>query len=215
MMKHRTFIRRAVDIFFDKKEAKIVTRRIKRGRSASSASEIEELFARAVASAIPKEYKLLVDYPISYKPTPRSKTKTIYPDIAVIRDGVIVGIIEFKNDLGYLPKGWSRKNEKIYEELRNSKQAIYKNDVGLPDSYKVTLKIRKGLKMCVVVLTDHNDHGKMIRFKKINKCYVLTTGIHPNSHKTHIDDKREIVKTLSKNSNGWDKFMKYLSRAYK
>lgn len=214
-MKHRTFVKRTVDIFFDKKEAKEISRRIKRGRSANSASEIEELFAKAVASAIPKEYSLLIDYPISYKPTPKSKTRTVYPDISIVKDNTLVGIIEFKIDLGYLPAGWSKKHKTIQKELKASRQATYKRDVGLPQSCKIALKVKRGLKTRVVVLTDHNDHNLMGKFKKDNKCYVLTTGIHPNSHKTRIDDKHKIIKKLSSNSKGWDRFMLYLSKAYK
>jgi len=214
-MKFQTFVKRAVDIFFDKKEAKVISRRIKRGRSATSASEIEDLFAKCVASAIPKEYKLLIDYPISYKLPPKMNSHTIFPDVAIVKKDELVGVIEFKIDLGYLNEEWSQKNKSIYDELKIAKQATYKNNVGSPGSLKKTLKVKKSLKLCVVVLTDSNDHDKMNRLKTDNKCYVLTTGIHPNSHKTPVEDKKKLVNILVANSKGWDKFMKYLGKAYK
>ena len=117
--------------------------------------------------------------------------------------------------MGYLSKNWSKQSKALFEKFRQSKFASYKDDVGSPGS-KERLRIRKGLKRCVAVLTDRNDHGKMPKFKKDNKCFVLTTGeYHPNSHKVPIEQKNMIIKDLASDSSGWDKFMKYLSRTYK
>jgi len=210
-----TFVRKSVNIFFDKKEGKCISGRVKRGRAATSSAELEDLLAKAVADAIPKEYNILVDYPMSYNPSSRKRTKTIFPDIAIVKDNTLRGIIEFKSDLGYLQKNWSKQNKVLFEKFRQSKYATYKDDVGSPGSKEI-LKIRKGLKRCVAVLTDRNEHGKMPKFRKDNKCFVLTTGeYHPNSHKVPIEEKDRIINDLALNSSGWDKFMKYLSRTYK
>lgn len=210
-----SFVRKAVNIFFDKKKRKHISRCIKRGRAANSSAELEDLLAKAVANAIPKEYHILIDYPMSYKPSPRKRTKTIFPDIAIVKYNTLKGIIEFKNDLGYLHESWSKRSKALFEEFRQSKHAKCKDDVGSPGSKEI-LMIRKGLKRCVVVLTDRNDHGIMPKFRKDNKYFVLTTGrYHPNSHKVPIEDVDIIIKDLALDSSGWDKFMKYLSRNYK
>jgi len=215
-MKYVEFVSEVVNIFFKKKRNKDISNRIKRGRSATSSAEIEDLLSKAIANAIPNNYQLLVDYPISYKPSKSQRTKTIYPDISIIKNKSLKGIIEFKIDLGYLPENWSLKNQNSFREMINAKSAYYKLGVGVPKQIPQILIIPKGLKRCVVILSAKNDHGHIAEFKRKNKpCYVLVSGKHPNSHEIEMKDKLSFIEELAQNSSGWNSFINYLIKTYK
>jgi hypothetical protein len=214
-MKFGKFVEKSVTAFFSKKEEKQISPRIKRGRSPSSSAEIEDLLARAISDVIPKNYYILVDYPLSYKIPEHKRAKTIYPDIAIVERERLFGIIEFKVDLGYLQEEWSTQSNGIFQELKQAKTVTHREEVGVPNKTKVDLGVNKTLKRCVVVLTNENDHGRMDKFKKQNKCFVLFSGKHPNSHDIPISKKEEFIKELSIDSSGWDAFIQYLASTYK
>jgi hypothetical protein len=127
------------------------------------------------------EYLALVDSPISFKY--RGKNKTLYPDILVLKENKLKGIIEVKIDLGYLKykkfgisynkdrsKKYSfnkRKNsfKKNYDRLIKSKEFSYilkKN--GLKERKNV--KIVRNVKKITTIATKNNDHGRYEVFEE-------------------------------------------------
>ena len=92
-----------------KREKRKKGTRIVRGRAVTVSSQIEDYFARVIDDVLPnnkrgKKYGIMIDYPISFKPNKNSRTKTIYPDIMIVKasDGqkTVVGVIEFRGVVG-------------------------------------------------------------------------------------------------------------------
>lgn len=212
-MTYKDFVSSTVNIFADKKAKKEIGKdhRIWRGRAPSASPELEELLSLVVADEIPKDFSLLVDYPLSYKVSGK-RAKTIYPDITVIKHVTIVGIIEFKIDLGYLPKDWSEKSLAIFGELKEAKNIKYKKHVGTPKAEESSLSVSDALKRCVVVLTKANDHNRIADFQKSNNCFILCGGEHPNSHDLSMET---IKQSIMNSKNDCEKFVTYLKSNFR
>lgn len=211
-MKYKEFVEKAVKIFDDKKRKKeILKNRVFRGRAASSSSDLEDLLAIAIAESIPKKYSVFVDYPLSFK-SGNKGTITMYPDISIIKDNILVGIVEFKIDLGYMKKEWINQFKNSIKRLQNSTILKYKENVGTINAKKDYLQTSKILKTCVVVLSSKNSHNRLQYFKKELKPFILMQGIHPNAYKMIAKDKVELI---LKSNNDWLKFIKYLKTKYR
>ncbi|HWT01580.1 MAG TPA: hypothetical protein VN256_15135 [Pyrinomonadaceae bacterium] len=113
-------IENMVEIFQRKKVSKAISERITRGRASASSSEFEEEVAALIATYTPRDINILVDYPISYWRPEFTKTKTFYPDIALIRANSLIAIVEAKIDLGYLPADWTKKRKATLRQLHSA-----------------------------------------------------------------------------------------------
>lgn len=163
-----------VVVFQQKKEAKKISERIRRGRSSASAGEFEDELAKLIEQHTPKDVDLLVDFPLSYRLSAR-RTKTIYPDIAIIRSNSLIGVIEAKIDLGYLAEGWARSRKQTLTEL------ALVGKVTAADGKE--LVIPKQLATASIVLTARNHTERLRNFRKETSCAVVLLSRdhrHPN-----------------------------------
>ncbi|MDP2682421.1 MAG: hypothetical protein Q8P28_06400 [Deltaproteobacteria bacterium] len=216
-MIYKEFVKKAVRIFTQKKKEKgILKNRVFRGRAATSSSDLENLFAVAIAESIPKQYSILVDYPLSIKKG-SMRALTLYPDISIVKGNVLKGVIEFKIDLGYLKKEWINQHKTSIKQLENASILKYKKNVGTIKAKKDCLKISKKLASCVVVLSSENSHNRLDKFKTELKPYILfkrdndDNGVHPNSSKM---ESNEIIKKILKGKTDWPEFINYLEVNY-
>jgi hypothetical protein len=210
----KNLLKQIIDLNQSSKRQKKIGKRIFRGRSASIANDFENMFARMLDALLPDKYSIFVDYPISYKIRGRHRTKTSYPDLAVIaNDRVLAGIIELKIDLGYLPHDWTHRTAQEITHLRKAKLVSYKTNVGTDKAQKRSLNVSPDLPRAIVVLTGQNDHGKLNRFLKQRNCFVLSKDIHPNDiwiNDTNRDDSLRRIIENKDNIESWKAFANFL-----
>lgn len=171
-------------------------------------------------------YTVLVDYPISYRN--KSKSKTLYPDILVLKKGKLKGIIEVKIDLGYLRfkhfgmkynkrtkeytyKITRNKFKQNYDDLLSSRKFSYKYKQNEKDEKRFVDIPQKIVKIMILV-TKHNDHGRYDYFEKSMKDsgFVLLNILekkHPNRDDCKFPD---IVDKIRKNQEYYNEAFKGL-----
>jgi hypothetical protein len=213
-MNYPEFVRSAVQLFQCRKKAKRISERVFRGRAAKCDSDIEDLIAKAISGFLPQKYTLLVDQPISFSVREGSRKKTNYPDICVIQDNHLMGIVEVKIDLGYLKQDWVRENNIRLEELRGAASLSYNKDVGTPERCPQSLKPAQQVLSSVVVLTGKNAHGRMELFGKQDDCFILIPDHHPNSHKIGEKDLERFIAQISETPLAWKKMEHYFKSRY-
>lgn len=202
-----------IDLFLKKKNSKRISKRVRRGRAASIASEFEERFAIFLENILPPEFSIFIDYPMSYRISNVKRTKTFYPDIALIKDHILVGIIELKIDLGWLRKDWTRKQKSDFKNLRDVKHVTYKAADRANKKNSAKLKIGNNLNRMVVLLTDENDHDRLEVFKEKENCFILCSGVHLNDPKITEKTKKQTIQSISSNKENrknWSALSEYL-----
>lgn len=183
--------------------------RISRGRKHSISSKTEDLIAHYLKENLRnKELTFLVDYPITFKSRTEKtkkgepKSKTIYPDIAIVCNNTIVNVIDVKMDLGF------KRNIKEFldtaletvNDLREIKTATYKKIDELNNKTKESYPIHfsNDLKWHIVVVSNQNisekkreENKNIIKdtcFESPLNYYVLSSGRHPNGGSPIIED---------------------------
>lgn len=177
-----------VETFQRKKRGKKITVRIERGRASASSSDFEEGLAKLIQEHTPKDIKIWVDCPISYRLRSSRRAKTIYPDIALVRNNSLIAILEAKIDLGYLPANWARSRKQTLRQLMS---------VGRVTLDERTLAVSERLRTACVVLTARNHPERLPGFLKEVKNVVILLSkehSHPNDEIDRANRKAYIVK---------------------
>ena len=202
-------INNMLKIFSDKKSNKKISDRVVRGRASASADAFEEELAKLIENHALDAFapiKILVDYPISYKLSGAVRTKTIYPDITLVKKNTILAIIEAKIDLGFLKDDWVKKRSDIFNGFKLSSKITID---GIP------FTISEKFSSSCVVLTGKNNHGRLAAFLKepINPIVlILENHLHPNNNKLVNDNTYfNRVTTCSENHKQWVLLEKFLS----
>ena len=199
-----------VGVFQKKKRGKFLTERIQRGRARASANEFEEELSRLFEKHTPTDIQVLVDFPLSFEKPSLKRVKTIYPDIAFIRDNSLMGIVEAKIELGYLSPDWARDRNQIISQLISA---------GIVRVEEREISVSKRLMTACVILTAKNHTERLPRFRKeVDNAFVLISQEHPHPN----DDKivgRAVVEnylaeiTLDKShQQEWKKFERFIRR---
>lgn len=210
----KSFATKVVNLFQSRKDSKRIKPRITRGRAIDCSSEIEELFAIAISEIIPKKYSLFIDYPLSIKKS--NKTLVIYPDISLVEDNILKGIVEIKIDLGYLKKAWIKNSNSIYQSIIKSKSIKYRKHVGQPNKEKDLLTVSPKLKRSVIVLTGKNAHNKLESFTNTQSdCFVIFPSHHPNTSKVSKEGLNKFIKDMYGNDKQWNKMVNYFEKNFK
>ena len=159
---------------------------IRRGKSRTISSEVEDLFAYFISTIVDGKVEILIDQPISFRLY--GKSKTIYADIAMIRDNVVYQIWDLKTDLGLkrdsfidFCKDKTRLVNGAILQTAKLKDGEFKTERNLTFSNCLTFN--------VVIITQKNisaAKGERIILETRNLenvgVYFLTSGIHPNSY---------------------------------
>jgi len=196
-------IERMTRLFQSKKNKKLSTR-ITRGRSTASSNEFEEEIAKLIEKNTNHKLIIYVDYPLSLPKNKDERVKTIYPDIILIKDKEILAILEVKIDLGYLSADWSQNRKIILEKLKKSKIVNINN-------FKYT--ISKKFTTATVLLTERNDHKKVIDFRKNHEntfALISQNSIHPNNEITDIKSYIDEITKDKVNHENWKSFYNFL-----
>jgi hypothetical protein len=206
----KCFTEQVVKTFHEKRESKALDGeggRVIRGRSPSSSSDLEDLLALAISRILDFNYSFLVDKAISFKTPNMNRAKTIYPDIMIIKDEVLMGIIELKIDLGFVKKNWSEKYKDSLAEIAKLDNVNYGD--------KKKLKVGEHLRTnsLIVVLSAGNAHGKLDGFVKDTKAIVIYKRNAPRNKKYDKSNRGELIDLLSQEKDdGWKSLQTFLSK---
>lgn len=166
--------------FQKNKLAKRISYRISRGRAPSLSDLFENSLAILLENYIDDEIQLFVDFPISYKEKNKNRKTTIYPDIALIKNDYLIGLIEAKIDLGYFNVENAKKRKKTIKNLLMSKNVtINSREIFIDRLISIN-----------VILSGSNHSERIEIFRKTveNPIILISSGnLHPNDDKVIID----------------------------
>jgi hypothetical protein len=208
-MEFTDFVKRCIGIFQEAKRKKEIAPRVARGRAGSCSAECENLIAVAVSGILPHKYALLVDYPLTVRRTGAGRAETFYPDIAILCESKLVGVLEIKNDLGYMSEDWANKSAENLDKLQSAESINYREDVNVPSSGLRSVEPARPMRHAVIVISGKNSHGRMAALQARNKCFVLMPKHHPNDF--DVDRK---VGDILQSPAGWNDMREYLSSQY-
>lgn len=208
-----------VNVFQGKKENKRITDRIQRGRSPASADEFENKLAKLVAAHTKEEFRIYVDYPISYDigqskydegaVLRKPRVKTFYSDVAILHmkeKPVLVGLLEAKIDLGYLMDDWAKKRDELFQNILCAEKVRMK----LPNSNKnAEVEVAKDLVRATIVLTARNHTERLKNFPQDNPPIVLISQDHKHPNEDDMTEKEkyiDLIKNNDKNRSEWERF---------
>lgn len=188
-----SFIARVVRLYQKARIARGKDERIRRGRSRAISSEVEDLFARYILANDPAIETIYVDQPLSYN----GRECSFYPDIVVVKKGVICAFFDLKTDLGWQRDGLPdlcRRHMKTLTLVRGHKVKLWEaaDEDKAPRFLKVAQRARYG----VVIVSGTNvdqknlarDRVKVSRHEPDVCVHVLTAGHHPNRRGVRIRD---------------------------
>lgn len=188
-------------VFNRKREHKCISNRICRGRAPSSGPEFEEELAKLVEKHTPDDVNLLIDFPLSFRPYSAAKTRRIYPDIAVVRQSCLIGILEAKIDLGYVPSDWLKTQKQKLDEL-----AL----VGKVTTKGQEYDVLRQLKIANVVLSAHNHTEQLLEGSDSVFVLLSTKHSHPNDGRIKIDLYIDQLRT-DNDYNQWGKLEHFIA----
>ncbi|MEI8278794.1 MAG: hypothetical protein WCG87_03465 [Bacteroidota bacterium] len=195
------FIKSIVELYRKARLTFFPAGNIKRGKSHTISSQVEDLFALYISDIVNSKIEILIDQPISF--SHNNVSKTIYADIAMIKDDLIYQIWDIKTDLGWkrdiFPQFCKDKDELV--NSIKSKDAKFKNR---EDNTSRQLKFSSDFTFNIVVIScknistiKHERVANETRQLQNVGVYFLTSDTHPNSN--YDDDINDLIKKINFN----------------
>lgn len=210
-MNAREFIYKVIKLYHSARLPKFANDKIKRGRSHSISSNLEDLFALFLVGKIRCE-KIYVDQPISVS----GIKNTNYPDISVVRNEKITSFCDVKSSLG-----WGRGEFFSLLQTHNNwiKHARGRN-CKLKDGITkevIPYTISKTATYNVVMLTDTNINAELLNQQIVRakvflpsvEVFVLTSGAGLNEYGIGI---QSLLRKLDIKTRVFEKLIRKLNR---
>lgn len=184
------YFAKIIELYINSREPEFYNPNIKRGRSASISSKLEDLTALFIALNNPNNCSYYTDQPIKFE---GSTTK--YPDIVIQeKNGEIKNLIDVKTDIGWNREGmlsvcseWENRIQKI--KGTNTKFKLGSNKELKEGSFS------KSLKYHILVISKINsgkriesEHKKVMTNMKNISLYILSDALHPNNYSFSIQE---------------------------
>lgn len=196
-MTDKEFIKRIAELYVKARQTTFPADNIRRGKSHSISSQVEDLFAFYISTMVSDDTKIYVDQPISFELN--GKSKTIYADVAVIKDNKIEQVWDLKTDLGWIRDSFvqfCKDKTLLVKGARNQtaklKDGLNKVQQSLTFSGDMTFNI------VVVSLTNISKTKGDLNIEGTRNLenvgvYILTKALHPNNYEMTPDDIAEKV----------------------
>lgn len=192
------YFKKIIELYHQSRDPKYYNPNIKRGRSASISSALEDLTALFIALNNPNQCLYFTDQPIKF-----NESTVKYPDIVIQnKNGTIQNLIDVKTDIG-----WNRSGlysfcddwEKRIESIKNTKTTFR-----LGKEKKIVQgKFSNDIKYHILIISKINSGNQIIKDyaevknKLKNVClYVLSEEIHPNNYEYEINETLEKIKII-------------------
>ncbi len=209
-MNEKQFITKVIESYHTAREPLFSNPKIRRGRSHSVASKIEDLFALYLVNKI-KSDQIYIDQPISVV---GSKAQ-IYPDIVIVKNKKITALCDVKMDLGWKRNelyNFCKRHASLLKKIRGIKCKIRDGQTKEDIYYQIDKKAC----LNIVIISDQNinktllaKHIKKIEpFKNVVRVIILTSGEHPNTYRISTSD---LLKKLVINIQSFTILIKALS----
>jgi len=145
-----------------------------------------------------------------------NKNKTFYPDIAVVRKGLITSFCDLKMDLGWKRDSLSLfcRDKKLFINKIKGKQCNLKD--GITKEVR-TYIIDKDVNFNIVLISGGNISKSVLDKHQFNikglghdvELFILTRGKHPNEYGY---SRRKLSKLIKIDNDAFKKLIKKLSR---
>jgi len=196
-MSPKEYFGKVIELYHSSRKPKFYNPRIKRGRSSSISSDLEDLTAFFLALNIHRECTLYTDQPMRFE-----GYKLKYPDIVIQeKNDEIAHLVDVKTDLGWKRDGifdFCLKWEDIISDVKGTKTNF---KIGETKENKEG-HFTNSLKYHIVVISKENS-GKNInshiervkeeKFKNV-RLYFLSESPHPNEYGKPISGILEKLK---------------------
>lgn len=184
-MSPEEYFKKIIELYHQSRIPKYYNPNIKRGRSSSISSDIEDLTALFIALNNPKQCFYFIDQPMKFE---GSTTK--YPDVVIQNhEGKIENLIDVKTDIGWKRDGlypFCLEWEKRIESVKGTSTSFLQGE----DKSIQHGDFTKNLKYHVVVVTKINSGNRLLSdYERVKneltnvQLYILSDGIHPNNYK--------------------------------
>lgn len=206
------YFRKIIELYHHSREPKYYNPNIKRGRSSSISSELEDLTALFIALNNPNKCLYFTDQPMTFE---GSTTK--YPDIVIQnQSGAIKNLIDVKTDIGWNRDGmysFCKEWEKRIESIKGTK-TTFKQGIDKTIHHGV---FSKRLKYHIIVVSKKNSgnkiesvHEKVKKELKNIRLYTLSEGVHPNNYKYSPSETMEKIQI---HENEFKRLFAYINKA--
>ena len=211
-MSPEEYFRKIIELYHQSRDPKYYNPNIKRGRSSSISSSLEDLTALFIALNNPNQCSYFTDQPIKF-----GGSTVKYPDIVIQnKDGYIQNLIDVKTDIGWNRNGmysFCEEWEKRIESIKDTKTSFRHGK----DKTIIQGKFSEDLKYHVLVVSKVNS-GKKIESDYIQvknnlknvSLYLLSDGVHPNSYEYGISDT---IENIAINSEEFERIFEYINKA--
>ena len=184
---------------------------IKRGKSHTIASQVEDLFAFYLSINLTKNYKFFVDQPLSLG------RRRFNPDISIIENGILIHALDIKTDLGWNRDGFIEfciNKEKTIKEFFGVELSV--TDGVTKEKFKITtlpkfhyhIVILSG---CNINKDKLNTHLKAISKLKYVHAYVLFPNEYPNYYGKDVE---QFINSVTINEKDFKRLEKALISRY-
>ena len=211
-MNERDLIYKITTLYRTARKSKFPNKKIKRGRSHSIASSVEDLFARFLMNKA-KPGLIYVDQPISIE---GFKTQN-YPDISIVHNNIITAFCDLKIDMGWNRTGLFSLCKKQNKWIGNvvGKKCKIRDGVTKTDSFYHT---SGGATYNIVLISSQNINQALLnkqiqnskRFNPKVEVFILTSGEHPNTYGISI---KNLMKKILINKSEFKRLFEKLSKA--
>jgi len=208
-MSPKGLFRELVNIYHNARNPFFYHPNIKRGRSHTIASKVEDLFAFFLSLNLTKDYQFLVDQPLN------KGKKQFYPDISIIDNGALIHAFDVKTDLG-----WKRNEfSNFCRDKNNEIKDFFRSELSATDGIskkKFTITTLPEFHYHVVVLSGCNikkekleEHLSAIKKLAYVHAYVLFPEDHPNYYGNDVE---QFISSVKINEEAFERLEKALTR---
>ncbi len=190
------YFKKIIELYHQSRDPKYYNPNIKRGRSASISSALEDLTALFIALNNPNQCLYFTDQPIKF-----NESTVRYPDIVIQnKNGTIQNLIDVKTDIGWNRSGLYSFCDDWDKRIESIKNTITTFRLG-KEKKIVQGKFSNDIKYHILIISKINSGNQIIKDyaevknKLKNVClYVLSEGIHPNNYEYEINETLEKIK---------------------
>ena len=177
------FMEKVIQLYVEARKPSFYHPKIRRGRSHSIPSKVEDLFAAYLAYNLVEDVDIYVDQGVTSQ-----GLKTLYPDIVILQSGVIKQIFDIKMDLGWKRDSFVEFCEKNDEQIVQFRGVVGRIKDGV--SKEITeVKYADDLKYRIVIINSGNINRNQFE-ENISQAshlenvdvYVLSENKHPNEY---------------------------------
>lgn len=194
-MNEKQFLTQVIKLYHQVRKPLFPNGKVRRGRSRSVASSVEDLFGAFLAERIHCDL-IYVDQPISIE----GYRAQIIPDIVVVKGQQVTALCDVKMDLGWKRNElylFCQRHANLLTKIRGKKCKIRDGLTKEDRSYHI------GRNVClnIVIISDQNigheildEHlRKVKRFRGLVRVFILTKGEHPNTYGVRIPELLERI----------------------